>query len=118
MSIQASKPHVRPITHKLISGAAALLIAVAGFGVSAVTPASAASSGTCDLSASYNGSTTKISGVSCNSAKARPWIKYYANDVTTKVTRKDGSWVTSGSSSVSRPSGSFSHSGGFQIANA
>jgi hypothetical protein len=102
------------ISH-ILAGVLAAAVMPAGFTLAGATPAMAASA-TCTVTFSYNGVTSTITNVSCSGgAQASPWVRYYANDNTTKVSKKNGAWISSGSSSVSRPPGSFAYSGGFQV---
>jgi hypothetical protein len=98
-----------------LTGVGATTAVAADVAVAAVDVAGPAAIG-CTLTPTYNGSVSVVSAVNCTGgAKVRPWIKYYANDNTTVVSVSYGAWVTSGTSSVSRPSGSFAHSGGYGL---
>lgn len=107
-----------PMGHRILGHSVVLLLIVSSMIVFSVTPAAAAPAATCSLDFNYNGTTSKLTNVSCSTGyKVRPWIKYYPNDLTDKTVTKYGSWITYGFSSVSRPAGSFEHSGNYTIAS-
>ena len=76
-------------------------------------PTPAAAAGTCTYSWKQTGNYTTftINVSSCTgSSKASPFISYYLNDNTTRITTTLPKYVSSGSSTATRPSTSFLHS--------
>lgn len=74
-----------------------------------------ADTGWCNLLAYNSGKTVTLSNVQCGAGgKARAYINYYRNDNNPRVYTSYSPWITSGSTSVSRPAGSYASSGGVQ----